>query len=179
MSPGELRELRAEAPTGADDGVNPLGGDAAAPGAVTVTDQADAHQAKSQLTVRQEVAGTVAFMVAVGDMKFPGIRALYESKPEGATATHAEQLTDAIADVCRKYGVTMPGFLEQWRPEITLLMVALPLAKATLDVMAAAKAKRTAAGDAPAAGDASSVTPASSVTQDAAGTGLTPLRPNE
>jgi len=63
-----------------------------------------------------EIAGTLDFVIGLADMKYSGIDA-------ALTREDRSKLAGAVAAVCAKYGVTLPGFLDKWMPEIMLAYV--------------------------------------------------------
>lgn len=76
------------------------------------------------LTAKQEAAATIAVLVTIGESLKPGIRTIY-------TDAAQDQLAEALGAVAQKYGFTVPEWLDKWRPEINLAIVAFPLVRAT------------------------------------------------
>lgn len=101
----------------------------AAPAAPGATGSAPEPQpaAVPALTPKQEAAATIAVLVTIGESLKPGIRAIYTDAAQDA-------LAEALGAVAQKYGFTVPEWLDKWRPEINLAIVAFPLVRATLQL---------------------------------------------
>ena len=92
------------------------------------------------LTAKQEAAATIAVLVTIGESLKPGIRAIY-------TDAAQDQLAEALGAVSQKYGFTVPEWLDKWRPEINLAIVAFPLVRATAQLFKPEEAAQAVPSD--------------------------------
>jgi hypothetical protein len=119
----------------------------------------------------QEWRSALGLALAAAKVPYPQLAEVY-------TDAKLDELARAVAAVAVKYNFSAFAFLERWKEELALLMVAGPLVKATGRVIREAKeakaAKPAAVNDAANEAEIDALRPASSAPAPSSGGGLKP-----